>query len=277
MKMKYGLCALIFLSNASFAQIIKQTKLDASSAWQYCDPKSNPNCVGKSNFATGYHDVVNMPSLDGDSSLFHIDNNNQFGAALWSLPLQQFATATSWKIEYDVNIHDPQGDAVAVEFDANQALGNKNARIIFGTECNLSPRVPGGGGHWRVFQWTGTGTWVDTGIQCSYLDSSQKVISDRWFHVCMMFMRDQQTNNAIFQSLLVKDLQNPASPKVVTQIDFSKLKIPPLMPQPTKYSSTVSSIDVQLDARALGTNYDTYFDGITVTRSDGSQALPSCN
>jgi len=274
----------IFTSTLLYAATVTDMNLNrdigiiGKNSWVYCDPRINPHCVGVAKAATGQISLSHTISWSGAAAHFHLQNTKpEWGAALWSIGLSSIPNnkiATEWVVDYFVRIDDPGYAAYALEVDANQGLlpkQNKNYRLVYGTECDLMQS-----NDWKVFQWQGgilgqggKGTWIDTGVRCSYLGANNKVLNQHWFHVIMKMARGPINNQAIFEHLWVADVTDRKHPpKVVTNVDMRNRPIPALFPQQVPYKiQGKDGLDVQLDSRKGPDNFDVYIDNLTVHRT----------
>lgn len=166
------LCAF---SLRSSAQTVK-SQIQRMSGWENCTACAGAGGAGPG-AAIGSAAGVNSPSMTGNSRVFSIASSHPYADALWWKQLGAANTATN--LVYDVYFYlkTPQ-NAQALEFDANQANGNK--RWIFGTECNIAS------GHWDV--WGNVqGNWLSTGIPCKMPSAFT------WHHLTWEFKRTAST------------------------------------------------------------------------------------
>lgn len=170
-----ALFILSVVSLRSSAQTVK-SQIQRMAGWENCVACAGPNAAGPGasiSTASG----VNSPSLSGNARVFSISSGHPYADALWWKQLGAVNTATN--LVYDVYFYlkSPQ-NAQALEFDSNQANGNK--RWIFGTQCNI------GGGHWDVWG-NAQGNWLSTGIPC------KMPAAFTWHHLTWEFKRTAST------------------------------------------------------------------------------------
>lgn len=155
---------------------VTKADIDQMTGWQSCTTCAGANGTGPVATFSMTQNVLS-PALDGKSVQFSISGTTPYSDALWWKQLGAVNTATNFK--YDLNFYLTQPQlAQALEFDANQAIGNE--RFIFGTQCNI--KTGSTVGHWDVWG-NADGNWMNTGIACS------APTAFTWHHLTWEFKR----------------------------------------------------------------------------------------
>lgn len=159
---------------------VTKSGIEDMTGWQSCTVCAG---AGGSGPVASYSMVQNQasPSLDGGSTKFSISGTTAYSDVLWWKQLGAVNTAKNFKYDVYFYLTQPQ-NAQALEFDANQAIGNE--RFIFGTQCNI--KTGGTVGHFDVWG-NANGNWISTGIPCSAPTAFV------WHHLTWEFSRTATT------------------------------------------------------------------------------------
>ena len=161
------LCWCAVLTASANAQVSVLNFDDITTGWSQC---TGPSCAGGTGNPTSTSQTFgNTPSLDSGSMLLQesgpASSNNG-----WFYNAGKNNAATGFTLDLQFNI--PPGQNIqALEFDQFQYLFagdggvTANTRLFFGTQC-----LPGH--NWQVWDSSGNGFWVDTGMACNYVVSS---------------------------------------------------------------------------------------------------------
>lgn len=205
------------------------SNIDQMSKWSSCSACAGSG--GSGPIATLYQSLgIASPSMDGNSTKFHIGGSTPYANALWWKQLGANSGAHHFIYDLYFYLKNP-GAAQALEFDVNQSLNGK--KYIFGTECT-SARI------WKVY--SASLRWVNTGIGCP------KPTAYKWHHLTWEFQRTSGGNVQFIAVTLdgVKHYVNRSyAPK----------------------SSSASEINVafQMDGNKYMTDYDTWLDKVKLT------------
>jgi hypothetical protein len=141
------------------ATAVTKVDIDQMTGWQSCTVCAGAAGSGPvATFAMAQNQA--SPAMDGKSVKFSIRGTTPYSDALWWKQLGAANSASNFKYDLYFYLTQPQL-AQALEFDANQAIGNE--RFIFGTQCNIKGSAVG---HWDVWG-NANGNWLSTGIACT--------------------------------------------------------------------------------------------------------------
>ncbi len=206
------------------------SNIDQMNAWSSCSACAGAG--GSGPIATFYQTLnISSPSLDGNSSKFHIGGSTAYSNALWWKQLGANSSASHFTYDLYFYLKNPSASQ-ALEFDVNQSVNGK--KYIFGTECGYASKV------WKIY--SASLKWVSTGIACT------RPSSYTWHHLVWEFQRTSGGNVGFIAFTLdgVKHYINKSyAPK----------------------SSSVNEINVafQMDGNKYMTDYDTWLDKVTLT------------
>lgn len=156
------------------------------------------------NVAFSHELWVQSPSYDGKSTRYTLGGWNgkaPYGDVLFTMPLIGYGSTVGlpdWNktilpnvhnLTYDTNLYvTNMGITQALEFDLSLWLGNNQAGMTFGTECNHL-----GDGNWDVWD-NGSSHWIDTGAPCTFHNG--------WNHVTIQLQR-LWNNYTLYKSITV--------------------------------------------------------------------------
>lgn len=206
------------------------SNIDEMSAWTSCTVCAGADGSGP---VASISQVLNIssPSMDGNSTKFHIGGTTSFANALWWKQLGANSTVRHFVYDLYFYLKNPSVSQ-ALEFDVNQSLGGK--KFIFGTECVMGSKV------WKIY--SAAQKWVNSGISCA------GITAYKWHHLTWEFERTTGGNVSFIAVTLdgVKHYINKSyAPK----------------------SGTANEINVafQMDGNSSMVDYDTWLDKVKLT------------
>lgn len=141
--------------------------IEQMGGWQSCSECAGKNAHGpKAQFSMNQHQQ--SPSLDGNSTEFHIGGKKPYSDAIWWRNLGPVGKASHYVFDLNFYIQNP-GVSEGLEFDINVAQGGRY--YVFGNQC--SPLASHTWDTWDMNR----GTWNSTGITCNTFPANQ------WNHV----------------------------------------------------------------------------------------------
>ena len=206
------------------------SNIDEMSAWTSCTVCAGAN--GSGSVATLSQTLnISSPSIDGNSTKFHIGGSTPYSNALWWKQLGANSGVRHFVYDVYFYLKNPSV-AQALEFDVNQSLDGK--KYIFGTECVKSTHT------WKIY--SAAQKWLDSGVSCS------GITAYTWHHLTWEFERTTGGNVSFIAVTLngVKHYINKSyAPK----------------------DGTANEINVafQMDGDGNMTDYDTWLDKVKLT------------
>lgn len=205
------------------------SNIEQMSKWSSCTVCAGSGGSGPT--ATLYQSLgISSPSMDGNSSKFHIGGSTPYANALWWKQLGANSSARHFTYDLYFYLKNPSA-AQALEFDVNQSVGGK--KYIFGTECT-SARI------WKVY--SASQRWVNTGIGCP------QPTAYKWHHLIWEFQRTSG-GNVQFISVTLDGVKHYVNRTYAPK------------------SGTANEINVafQMDGNKSMTDYDTWLDKVKLT------------
>jgi len=206
------------------------SNLDEISSWTSCTVCAGADGSGP---VANISQILNIssPSMDGNSTKFHIGGTTSFSNALWWKQLGANSTVRHFVYDLYFYLKNPSASQ-ALEFDVNQSLGGK--KFIFGTECVMGSKV------WKIY--SASQKWINSGISCA------GITAYTWHHLTWEFERTTGGNVSFIAVTLngVKHYINKSyAPK----------------------SGTANEINVafQMDGNSSMVDYDTWLDKVKLT------------
>ncbi|MBV9670248.1 MAG: hypothetical protein JOZ43_04760 [Acidobacteriales bacterium] len=149
------------LSSPAAAQANAMNQIEAMSGWQVCSACAG--VAGKGPVASYWlQQHVGSPSMNGNSSQYHIGGSRPYADVLWHRDMIKNASVNNntHYLTYDAYFYVADSSAPqAIEFDLNQFVNGRS--LIFGSQCNIRA-----GNHVDV--WDNVHSrWISTGIYCA--------------------------------------------------------------------------------------------------------------
>jgi hypothetical protein len=143
--------AFLFLILAGVAQATTVSNLDQQSGWRGCSGCANG---GIANYSLTQH--LSSPSLDGNSSKFHLGGSQPLADALWFKRVGYSSAATHFVYNLSYYYKSPSAPT-GMEFSASQHVGYKWYRWDW--QCSFYYGV------WRTWD-NRNSRWVNTSAPC---------------------------------------------------------------------------------------------------------------
>jgi hypothetical protein len=206
------------------------SNIDQMSKWSSCSACAGANGDGP---VTTYSQTLGLssPSMDGNSTKFHIGGSTAYANALWWKQLGANSSARHFTYDLYFYLKNPSL-AQALEFDVNQSLNGK--KYIFGTECVKSTKT------WKVY--SASLKWVNTGISCA------GITAYKWNHLVWEFQRTTD-GKVSFVSVSLNGVKHYVNRSYAPK------------------SGTANEINVafQMDGDKYMTDYDTWLEKVKLT------------
>ena len=205
--------------------------IDQMSKWTSCTVCAGTDGAGS---VASYSQTLNIssPSMDGNSTKFHIGGTTPYSNALWWKQLGANSNVSHFVYDLYFYLKNPSVSQ-ALEFDVNQSLGGK--KFIFGTECVKGTKT------WKVY--SASQKWVETGISCSSAFTAYK-----WHHLSWEFQRTSG-GNVSFVSVTLDGTKHYVSRTYA----------------PKSGSANEINVAFQMDGNKYMTDYDTWLDKVKLT------------
>lgn len=205
------------------------SNIEQMSKWSSCSACAGSG--GSGPIATLYQSLgISSPSLDGNSTKFHIGGSTPYANALWWKQLGANSNAHHFTYDLYFYLKNPSA-AQALEFDVNQSVNGK--KYIFGTECT-SAHI------WKVY--SASLHWVNTGIGCP------QPTAYKWHHLIWEFQRTSG-NNVQFISVTLDGVKHYVNRTYA----------------PKSSSANEINVAFQMDGNKYMTDYDTWLDKVKLT------------
>jgi hypothetical protein len=205
------------------------SNIDQMSSWSSCSA-----CAGSGGSGPiAYYSqtlYISSPSMDGNSSKFHIGGSTPYANALWWKQLGANSSAHNFTYDLYFYLKNPSA-AQALEFDVNQSVNGK--KYIFGTECTAA-RV------WMVY--SASLRWVNTGIGCP------KPTAYKWHHLIWEFQRTSG-GYVHFVAVTLDGVKHYVNRSYA----------------PKSSSANEINVAFQMDGNKYMTDYDTWLDKVKLT------------
>lgn len=169
-----GIVGSLLLLVSSYAAAQKHyTNIESMGGWASCTVCAGAGGHGHK-AVYGMEEHQSSPSMNGDSTRFHIAGRIPYSDALYWRQLGGNPSAHNFTYDLWFYMTDPAAPQ-ALEFDVNQSVNS--LKYVFSTECDT------GYGHtWRVWD-TKHWKWINTGVACTAPSAYH------WHHLVLQFQR----------------------------------------------------------------------------------------